>query len=267
MSGEATTPPARRKRDSYDDIEPLFQQLAALDPDDPQRRVLRETIISRCLPVAEHIARKFSGRGESFEDLLQIARVGLIAAVDRFDPQYGATFLGYAVPTIMGEVRRHFRDYTWAVRVPRRLKEIHVKLGPVTDTLTHRLGRAPNAREIAEELGVDMAEVTQALIARNGYQASSLDAAEEGDDGSAAGSSLLDALGAEEPQFETVDDYLAVKPLLAALSDHERRILSMRFYRSMTQQQIADQLGCSQMHVSRLLSKTLKKLREQATQD
>ncbi|WP_280365146.1 RNA polymerase sigma factor SigF [Nocardia wallacei] len=266
MADDRNTPrrPRRSTPDSYDNIEPLFVQLHTLDPDDPQRRALRETIISRCLPVAEHIARKFSGRGESFEDLVQIARVGLVAAVDRFDPAVGSTFLGYAVPTIMGEVRRHFRDYTWAVRVPRRLKEIQIKLGPATDDLTHRLGRVPTAREIAEELEVDLAEVTQALIARNGYQASSLDSATESDEG---GSSLLDTLGTEEPQFGAIDNYLAVKPLLAALPDRERRILSMRFGDSMTQQQIAEQLGCSQMQISRILTKTLKKLRDQALQE
>ncbi len=251
----------------YDNIEPLFAELAALAPDDPRRQRLREEIISRCLPVAEHIARKFTGRGENFEDLVQIARVGLVAAVDRFDPDYGATFLGYAVPTIMGEVRRYFRDHSWSVRVPRRLKEIHIKLGPATEALTQRLGRVPKAREIAEELEVDLAEVTQALIARNGYQASSLDGGAETEDGSSDTFAVLNTLGAEEPQFNLIDDYLAVAPLLAALPERERQVLIMRFYGSMSQQQIAQQLGCSQMQVSRMLTKTLRMLRQQALED
>lgn len=250
----------------YDNIEPLFTELAALSADDPQRRILREQIISRCLPVAEHIARKFTGRGENFDDLLQIARVGLVVAVDRFDPDVGSTFLGYAVPTVMGEVRRHFRDHAWAVRVPRRLKEIQTRLGAASEALTQRLGRVPTAREIAAELGSDLAEVTQALIARNAYQTSSLDGG-DGDGDTPPTRSALDTLGAEEPQFEVIDSYLAVAPLLGALPDRERQVLTMRFYRSMSQQEIADQLGCSQMQVSRILAKTLKTLREQALPD
>ncbi|MBB5915190.1 RNA polymerase sigma-B factor [Nocardia transvalensis] len=269
MADERTgaSPAKRGRRESYDGIEAEFVRLHALAPDDPQRAHVRETIISRCLPIAEHIARKFSGRGESFDDLLQIARVGLVTAVDRFDPGYGATFLGYAVPTIMGEVRRHFRDFTWSVRVPRRLKEIQLRIGPATEALTHRLGRVPKARELAEELDVDLSEVTQALIARNGYQASSIDAANDGADGDSGGSALLDTLGAEEPRFETVDEFLAVRPLLAALSEREQKLLTMRYFDSKTQQQIADEFGCSQMQVSRLLSRTLDKLRRQATQE
>jgi RNA polymerase sigma-B factor len=245
----------------YEGIEAQLSELAALDAGDPRRAALREQIIARCLPVAEHIARKFSGRGESFEDLLQIARVGLITAVDRFDPAFGATFLGYAVPTIMGEVRRHFRDYTWSVRVPRRLKEIQSKLGPATDALTQRLGRVPSARDIAGELGVDLSEVTQALVARNAYQASSLDASFDPDD--EGGPALRDTL-AVTARFDLVEDNLAVAPLLAALPERERRVLIMRFYESMSQQQIAERLGCSQMQVSRILTKTLRSLREQA---
>ncbi|WP_157121068.1 RNA polymerase sigma factor SigF [Nocardia miyunensis] len=244
----------------------MFTELAALSPDDPQRQRLREEIIARCLPVAEHIARKFTGRGENFEDLLQVARVGLVVAVDRFDPDFGSTFLGYAVPTVMGEVRRYFRDHAWAVRVPRRLKEIQGKLGPASDALTQRLGRVPRAREIAAELGVDLAEVTQALVARNAYQTSSLDG-NDSDDGTSTARTPLDTLGAEEPEFEVIESYLAVAPLLDALPDRERRVLTMRFYGSMSQQEIADQLGCSQMQVSRILSKTLKTLRDQALPD
>jgi RNA polymerase sigma-B factor len=245
----------------YEGIEAQLSELAALDAGDPRRAALREQIIARCLPVAEHIARKFSGRGESFEDLLQIARVGLITAVDRFDPGFGATFLGYAVPTTMGEVRRHFRDYTWSVRVPRRLKEIQSKLGPATDALTQRLGRVPSARDIADELGVDLSEVTQALVARNAYQASSLDAGFDPDD--EGGPALRDTL-AVTARFDLVEDNLAVAPLLAALPERERRVLIMRFYESLSQQQIAERLGCSQMQVSRILTKTLRSLREQA---
>src|SRR5690606_34721171 len=175
MPEAAPTGPVEPAVGGYQDLEPEFTELAVLDADVPRQRVMCVDLIARCLPLAEHIARKFSGRGENFEDLLQIARVGLVAAVDRFDPAQGAPFLAFAVPTIMGEVRRHFRDHTWSVRVPRRLKELQATLNPAIETLTQRLGRMPRARELAEELGVEVTEVTQALVARNAYQTSSID--------------------------------------------------------------------------------------------
>ncbi|MGW4093573.1 RNA polymerase sigma factor SigF [Nocardia sp. NPDC004750] len=255
---------ARRTRgDSYDNIEPWFEKMAAMDEGDPHRAALREEVTRRCLPLAEHIARKFSGRGENYEDLLQIARVGLVLAVDRFDVSRGSSFLGFAVPTIMGEVRRHFRDNTWSLRVPRRLKEIQLRVGPVTETLSHRLGRMPTAREIAEELDVDLGEVTQALIAGNAYQANSLDAAGR-EDGDGAPQSLADTLGSEEPCYDLLEQAMAVRPLIAELPPRDRQVLVMRFYESRTQSQIAEELGVSQMQVSRILARILKDLRERA---
>ncbi|MFD0360875.1 RNA polymerase sigma factor SigF [Nocardia sp. GCM10030253] len=272
MADEQASPPAPRPRrarsggDPYDNIGPLLTELAALDAADPHREAVRQQVIERCLPLADNIARKFSGRGENFDDLLQIARVGMVQAVDRFDPSFGASFLSFAVPTIMGEVRRHFRDHTWALRVPRRLKEIQQTIGPTTEALAQRLGRMPKAREIAEEIDADLTEVTQAFIARNAYQTSPIDPAPgSGDDGAAA--SVLDTLGSDEPNYRTVEDYLAVKPLIAALPEQQRQVLIMRFFKSMSQAQIAEQLGCSQMNVSRILSKTLNTLREQALRD
>jgi RNA polymerase sigma-B factor len=255
-----------RGSDSYDDIEPEFAALAALAPDDPQREAMREKVIGLCMPLAAHIARKFSGRGENFDDLLQVARLGLVQAVDRFDVTRGSSFLSFAVPTIMGEVRRHFRDNTWAVRVPRRTKEIQLSIGGVIDTLAQRLGRLPRAREIAEELGVELVEVTQALIAGNAYQLSSLDAV-TGDDSENTPLSLLDVLGEVEPKYDRVEEFMAVEPLIAALPERDRRVLIMRFFESKTQTQIADALGISQMHVSRILAKTLTWLREEALRD
>ncbi|MFQ6392998.1 RNA polymerase sigma factor SigF [Nocardia sp. KC 131] len=268
---QASSPKPRPRRarpggDPYDNIEPLLAEFGALDADDPHREVLRQRVIERCLPLAENIARKFSGRGENFDDLHQIARVGMVQAVDRFDPSLGTSFLSFAVPTIMGEVRRHFRDRTWALRVPRRLKEIQQTIGPATEELAQRLGRMPKAREIAEEIGAELTEVTQALIARNAYQTAPIDPTpSSGDDGSPV--SVLDTLGADEPSYRTIEDYLAVKPLIAALPEQQRQVLIMRFFQSMSQAQIAEQLGCSQMNVSRILSKTLNTLREQALRD
>jgi RNA polymerase sigma-B factor len=266
-TADRTVAPRRsRGGDSYDNIEPWFEKLAALDATDPHRAALRDQIIELSLPLAEHIARKFSGRGESFDDLLQIARLGLVKAVDRFDVSRGTSFLAFGVPTIMGEVRRHFRDHTWSVRVPRRLKEIQLKIGPVTETLSHRHGRLPNAREIAAELDVEVEEVTQALIARNAYKTNSIDAATT-NDGENTAVPLLDTLGAEEPCYSLMEDAMAVRPLIAALPEQERRILIMRFYETKTQQQIAERLGVSQMQISRILARTLKNLRDIALCD
>ncbi|WP_433655321.1 RNA polymerase sigma factor SigF [Nocardia sp. CA-128927] len=261
MAGES-----RSRGDSYDNIEPLFEKIAALTDDDPRRETMREELIGRCLPLAEHIARKFAGRGENFDDLLQVARLGLVQATDRFDVTRGSSFLAFAVPTIMGEVRRHFRDNTWSVRVPRRTKEIQINIGATVEVLSQRLGRMPRAREIAAELDVDLVEVTHALIAGNAYQSSSIDAV-AGDDIENAPLPLLESLGAEEPSYHLVEDYLAVRPLIEELPERERQVLIMRFFEAKTQSQIADVLGVSQMHVSRILSRTLNQLREQALRD
>nr|WP_280397033.1 SigB/SigF/SigG family RNA polymerase sigma factor [Nocardia carnea] len=248
----------------YDDVAGLFTRLAATEADSAEYAALRNELIGRCIPLADHIARKFSGRGEPFDDLTQVARVGLVHAVDRFDVSRGSNFLSFAVPTIMGEVRRYFRDNTWAMRVPRRVKETHLRIGAAVDSLSQSLGRSPTAKEIAAELDVDPDEVTQAVIAGNAYQPTSIDAASVGRDTDA---SLLDTLGEEEAQFDRVEEYVAIRPLLAGLPERERRILTMRFFESMTQTQIAAQMGISQMHVSRILTKTLARLREQSARE
>lgn len=248
----------------YDDVADLFTRLAAAEPESAAHAALRNELIARCIPLADHIARKFSGRGEPFDDLTQVARVGLVHAVDRFDISRGSNFLSFAVPTIMGEVRRYFRDNTWAMRVPRRVKETHLRIGAAVDALSQSLGRSPTAKEIAAELDVDPDEVTQAVIAGNAYQPTSIDAASVGRDTDA---SLLDTLGEEEAQFDRVEEYVAIRPLLAGLPERERRILTMRFFESMTQTQIAQQMGISQMHVSRILAKTLARLREQSARE
>ncbi|MCU1648400.1 MAG: polymerase sigma factor SigF [Nocardia sp.] len=251
--------------DSYDDIEPAFEELAvAVESENPKREVLRERVIQRCLPLADHIARRYSGRGEAFDDLQQVARVGLIQAVDRFDISRGAPFLSFAVPTIMGEVRHHFRDHTWAVRVPRRTKEIQLHLAGTVETLAQRFGRMPRAREVADELEVDVLDVTRALIAANAYQSSPLDAMinDDGENMSPAAS-----LGDTDPGYNLVEQQIAVRPHLIQLPRRERELLIMRFFESKTQKQIADHMGISQMHVSRILTKTLNHLREEVLQD
>ncbi|MFI7669509.1 RNA polymerase sigma factor SigF [Nocardia sp. NPDC049526] len=248
--------------DSYDDIEPWFEKLTALEPGDAHRQVVREEIVRRCLPLADHIARKFAGRGTEFDDLQQIARLGLVQAVDRFDVTRGSSFLSFAVPTVMGEVRRHFRDHTWALRVPRRAKELQALIRPTVETLAQRLSRMPTAREIAAELDLELGEVTQALVAANAYQTNSLDIG-VGDNDEGTRLSVIDTLGAVEPCYRLLEDAMSVRPLIAALPDLQRRVLIMRFFESKTQSQIAARLGVSQMQVSRILTKTLNTLREQ----
>jgi RNA polymerase sigma-B factor len=252
----------RRDCDSYDNIEPWLDKLAALEVTDPHRGEVRAEIIRLGLPLAEHIARRFTGRGEPYEDLHQVACVGLLHSVDRFDMSRQASFLSFAVPTIMGEVRRHFRDRSWRVRVPRRAKETHLRIGAAVERLAQRLGRMPKAREIAAELQVDLPEVTQALLAANAYNTSSLDAVADND--GEAGTALSARLGTEEPCYQLTEDAMAVRPLIAALPEQERDVLVMRFFESLTQTQIAERIGVSQMQVSRILSRTLTKLREQA---
>lgn len=256
--------PAHSTANSYDDIEPLFTELAALDPDGPARHRLRETIIDRCLPLAEHIAMRFSGRGEQFDDLLQTARLGVVLAVDRFDPGYGAPFLAFAVPTVMGEVRRHFRDNTWALRVPRREKELQAEVSATADQLTQELRRTPTARELAAELDVEVADIAAARVAAEVYNTRSLDLPVHDVGGDAATGTIADTLSCEEHRYDLAEDTLTVAPLLAELDEAERRLLVWRYYDSLSQSAIARRLGVSQMTVSRMLDRLLTRLHDQA---
>ncbi|MBN6041918.1 SigB/SigF/SigG family RNA polymerase sigma factor [Amycolatopsis sp. 195334CR] len=251
-------PASKSRGEQYAHCVPLFAELAALPEGDRKRDELRDRLVTEFLPVAEHIARRFSGRGETFDDLLQVARLGLINAVDRFDAARGSEFLSFAVPTVMGEVRRYFRDSSWSVRVPRRLKELHLQISHATGELAQTLGRAPTPSEIAEKLGMDPEEVREGLIAGNAYQAVSVDKPVSSDSERLP---LAETLGEEDSDLEAVENHAALRPLLAELPERERTILRLRFFGNMTQTQIADRLGISQMHVSRLLSQTLERLR------
>ena len=259
MNGERKA--LSRKAGEYAHCDPLFEELGTLEPDDPRREELREKLVTELLPLAEHIATRFAGRGEPREDLVQVARIGLINAVDRFDPGRGHDFLSFAVPTVMGEVRRHFRDTGWAVRVPRRLKELHLTLSQGIADLSQRLGRAPTPTELAQHLGLDVDEVREGLVAGNAYQAVSVDKPVHDDESL----SLADTIGDEDPEIVLVENHEALHPLLQDLPKRERAIVVMRFFGGMTQTQIADRIGISQMHVSRLLSQTLEQLRGKLT--
>ncbi|MGW4371325.1 SigB/SigF/SigG family RNA polymerase sigma factor [Nocardia takedensis] len=255
---------ARRGTDPYDDIHPSLVRLSRLSPGTARWRALREDILRRALPLADHIARRFAGRGETYDDLHQVASLGLVLAVDRFDPDRGDSFLAYAVPTMMGEVRRHFRDHTWAVRVPRRIKDIHQMLGPTVEYLSQDLGRAPTALEIAVDLNVDFSEVTQALLAHNAYRTDPLDPTPNEDDDFSGAAAVAETYGAEDEHYELTVEAMVASPLLAALPDQDKQVLYWRFYRQESQARIAQRLDCSQMHVSRMLACILTDLREAA---
>ncbi|SDC26535.1 SigB/SigF/SigG family RNA polymerase sigma factor [Actinokineospora iranica] len=244
----------------YTHLAPLFTELAELCPQDPRRETVRDKLVTGHLPLAEHIAMRFAHRGVAREDLTQVATVGLIHAVDRFDPGRGIDFLSYAVPTIMGEVRRYFRDTAWSVRVPRRLKELHLTISAAGNELSQRLGRAPTPSEIAQHLGMTREEVYEGLEAGQVYQSVSLDEAlSSGDPDS---DPLADTLGEDDAALSGIEDHESLRPLIERLPERERRILMLRFFKNMTQTQIAEKIGVSQMHVSRLLSRTLETLRE-----
>ena len=240
----------------YAHLAPLFKELVDLGEDDPRRAALRAELVAGYLPVARHIARRYAGRGEPEEDLAQAGTVGLIGAIDRFDPHRGLDFLAFAVPTITGEIRRHFRDRSWAMRVPRRLKDIQSTMNAATGTLTQELGRAPRPSEIAARLGKPVEDVLEGLAAQHAYRNDSLDQLTEAGDGPLVGN-----VGEVDAELAGVDNRETLAPLIAGLPERERRILIMRFFGNKTQSQIADVIGISQMHVSRLLDRTLKDLR------
>lgn len=250
-------------RDDYADIEMQFEELLRLENVEETRRQ-RAQIITRCLPLADHIAYRFVGRGEPDDDLIQVARLGLVKVVDRYDPSKGH-FLGYAVPTIIGEVRRHFRDNTWAMRVPRRMKETGLRARESLNSLAQRLGRMPTARELATELDVDYEEVVQSAEAAYAYRPLSLDATAPGDDDT--GRTLGATQGADDPRYDTIEDVMAVTDAIPELTHREQAILRMRFCDNLTQSQIGDALGISQVHVSRLLSAALDRLRTRLFSD
>lgn len=252
----------RSRSDEYGHLAPLFVELAGLDRGDPRHAEVRERLVTGYLPLAEHIAQRFSGKGIARDDLVQVASVGLIHAVDRFDPEQGADFLSYAVPTVMGEVRRHFRDTSWPMRVPRRLQELRLSVNRGSAELAQRLGRPASVGELAEYLGVSEAEVAEGYEARQAYRAVSLDEPPF-EDGERA--PLSESVGSEDAALELVENHESLVPLIRELPVRERRILALRYFRDMTQTQIAAEVGISQMHVSRLLHRVLGELREGMT--
>ena len=236
----------------------LFLEFRDEDAPRASRDAARDALVHLHLPLVEHCARRFRNRGEPLEDLVQVGTIGLIKSVDRFDTERGVEFSTYATPTIIGEIKRYFRDKGWAIRVPRRLQELRMQIGSATAELTQALGRSPTPRELAEAIGCTVEEIVEGIESSNAYSTLSLDASDDSDDGS---SSMLDAIGIDDAGLEHVEIRESIKPLIEALPTREKRILLLRFFRGMTQSQIAEEIGVSQMHVSRLLNRTLEQLR------
>jgi RNA polymerase sigma-B factor len=226
--------------------------------DPEQARTLRHELVVLNVPVATSIALRYRARGESIDDLVQAAHLGLVKAVNGFDPERGRDFLAYAVPTISGEVKRHFRDQGWDIRPPRRVQELRSEVEQAAAELTQKLGRSPRLSEIAARLGASHEDVVECVASADLYHVHSLDAPV----GGAEDLAVSDTLGDLDPVIGTIEDVLSVRPLLEQLSPRDRRILSLRYFADWTQQQIADEVGVTQMQVSRLITKALRRLRE-----
>ncbi|WP_435842992.1 RNA polymerase sigma factor SigF [Streptomyces filamentosus] len=239
----------------------FFQELATLEEGTHAYQYARNTLIEMNMSLVRYAAGRFRHRADEMEDIVQVGMIGLIKAIDRFELSREVEFTTFAVPYIVGEIKRFFRDTSWAVHVPRRLQEARVELAKATEELSTRLGRTPTVKELAELMSLSEEEVTEARLASNGYNSSSLDAALGGEDED-NDASLADFIGTEDPAMELVEDFHSLAPLIADLDERDRRIIHMRFVEELTQAQIGERLGCSQMHVSRLLSRTVKRLRE-----
>ncbi|MCP9962709.1 RNA polymerase sigma factor SigF [Streptomyces somaliensis] len=255
----------------YDEVGPLdaralsktlFARLETLDEGTPEHAYVRNTLIELNLALVKFAASRFRTRSEPMEDIVQVGTIGLIKAIDRFELSREVEFPTFAMPTIIGEIKRFFRDTSWSVRVPRRLQELRLDLARAGDELAQELDRSPTVGELAERLGISREEVAEGMAASNAYTASSLDAQPEEDDSEGA---LADRIGYEDHGLEGVEYIESLKPLIASLSPRDREILSLRFVAGLTQSQIGEELDISQMHVSRLLSRTLAKLRKGLT--
>ena len=242
-----------------DEVRDLFVAYKGASGPDERARY-REQLVDQYIGLVEFLARRFRNRGEPIEDLVQVGTIGLLKAIDRFDLEREVEFSTYATPTVVGELKRHFRDKGWAVRVPRRLQELHLELSKVVSRLGQELGRSPTVPEIAQAAGTTEEAVLEGLEIAQAYNFTSLDAPIDSQD--AGSTSYAEQLGAEDHHLETLEYRASLAPEMAKLPEREQRILYLRFFKGMTQSEIAERLGISQMHVSRLLNRTLAKLRQ-----
>ena len=257
--GSGLQGPGHRGDEAREQNAVLFAQFHDVSSTESARLAARDGLVTLHLPLVEHCARRFRNRGEPFEDLVQVGTIGLIKSIDRFELERRVEFSTYATPTIIGEIKRHFRDKGWAIRVPRRLQELRMQISATTADLTQALGRSPTPRELADALGCSVEEIVEGIESGNAYSTLSLDATDDsGDDG---GVSMLEMMGLDDEELEQIEIRESIKPLLEALPSREKRILLLRFFRNKTQSEIAAEIGVSQMHVSRLLTRTLAELR------
>jgi RNA polymerase sigma-B factor len=258
--GTSVIPAESRTRLSSLTTEQLLCERDRLPADHPDRNRLRAQAIEANLPFAHMLARRYAGRGELLEDLYQVAAMALVKVVDRYDPQRESAFASYAIPTILGELKRHFRDASRPVHVPRGTQELSRAVAAAIEELSQSLSHSPTTAELAAHLGVGVDDVRRALAAARAYHLTSLNNPLPTAGGTDS-LDLVDLIGDVDPHFADVDDHLTLLPLMATLSTRERRILAMRFYANMTQTQIGTEVGLSQMHVSRLLTQSLTRLR------
>ncbi|MET7295796.1 RNA polymerase sigma factor SigF [Streptomyces griseoloalbus] len=249
-------------RDARELSRQFFRRLAELEEGTLEYQYARNTLIEMNMSLVRFAAGRFRGRGDDMDDIVQTGMIGLIKAIDRFELSREVEFTSFALPYIVGEIKRFFRDTTWAVHVPRRLQELRVELAKAREELASRLDREPSVAELATLMNITEQQVIEGQIAANGYNSSSLDAALTGDGPEGGESVLADFIGVEEEGLRLVEDFHALAPLMAGLSDRDREIIHMRFVEEATQAEIGERLGCSQMHVSRLIKRIITRLRE-----
>ncbi len=252
----ASLPVESRERRTLEDRRLLTRYRESGDP------AAREQLVKRFLPLARQLARRYQRTNEPLDDLMQVASVGLVKAIDRFDPDRGTAFSTFAVPTILGELKRYFRDVGWAAHVPRGMQERAMRLEQGVEALHRKLGRSPSTKEVAAELGQSEEEVLEALEAQSAYDAVSLE--QQRSDDSDGGDTYADTLATEDESYELVEYEATIAPAMKALPARDRMILHLRFSEDMTQSEIAERIGVSQMHVSRLIRQALSRLREVA---
>jgi RNA polymerase sigma-B factor len=255
--------PSTGRSDSSDLVNSMLDTVSQLPPGSREHTQIRSRIVTACAPYASALARRFAYRGEPLDDLTQVAMVGLLKAVDGYDPHRGREFIAYATPTILGELRRHFRDQAWSMTVPRRYKEMRLQVNSARERLAQRLGRSPSVAELSEHLGVEPQQVLESIEAAQAYQSMSLFTPLGDDDRT----TIADTVGGHDRDLAAVEDRSALSVMLSHLPEREQRIVVMRFYGNMTQSQIAAEIGVSQMHVSRLLKGALGQLREELVRE